>query len=175
VRVVIGEQADVETFGRLMAVTGVRDGFGIHSPGYYERAYACLARAGMACLFIATYEGQPLAGLMAFACGRKAWYMYGASGNEHRDRMPTYALQWAAMRWARSRGCKTYDLWGVPDEDQETLEAGFAERRDGLWGVYRNKRGFGGHLVRYAGAFDHVYNRPLHWLYCLALRARVRR
>ena len=88
--------------------------------------------------------------------------------------MPTYALQWAAIRWARSRGCTTYDLWGVPDEDTATLEAQFAERSDGLWGVYRNKRGFGGQLVRYAGAFDHVYNRPLYQLYRFALKLRER-
>ncbi|NIV29998.1 MAG: methicillin resistance protein, partial [Anaerolineae bacterium] len=50
-----------------------------------------------------------------------------------------------------------YDLWGVPDEDEATLEAGFTKRNDGLWGVYRFKRGFGGRLVRTAGAWDLVY------------------
>ncbi len=62
--------------------------------------------------------------------------------------MPTYLLQWEAMRWAKARGCAEYDLWGVPDADETTLEANFSERSDGLWGVYRFKRGFGGELKR---------------------------
>ena len=76
--------------------------------------------------------------------------------------MPTYLLQWEAMRWARERGCSAYDLWGVPDDEEETLESEFTQRSDGLWGVYRFKRGFGGRLVRAVGAWDLVY-APLRY------------
>jgi lipid II:glycine glycyltransferase (peptidoglycan interpeptide bridge formation enzyme) len=167
-----GERADLDVFNRLMAITGQRDGFGVRSPAYYERACEIFCGADQARLFIATFEGQPLAGLLALACGPKSWYIAGASGNAHREKMPAYALQWAAIQWAKARGCTSYDLYGVPDEDEETLEAHFTERRDGLWGVYRFKRGFGGRLVRYVGPWDRVYNRPLYWLYHLALKLR---
>jgi peptidoglycan pentaglycine glycine transferase (the first glycine) len=172
VRVFEGSRQDVDVFARLMDVTGERDSFGVHSLAYYRLAYDLFQPLDMARLFIARYEEQPIAGLMAFASGQKAWYMFGASGNEHRERMPNYALQWAAIRWARSRACHTYDLWGVPDAEEEVLEAQFTGRQDGLWGVYRFKRGFGGRLVRYVGAFDHVYNQALYRLYHLALRLR---
>jgi lipid II:glycine glycyltransferase (peptidoglycan interpeptide bridge formation enzyme) len=86
--------------------------------------------------------------------------------------MPNYLLQWEAMRWARSRGCEEYDLWGVPDEDEPTLEAGFAGRDDGLWGVYRFKRGFGGQLRRAAQSMDRVYNPLLYRAYLLRTAAR---
>lgn len=79
--------------------------------------------------------------------------------------MPTYAVQWAAMRWAKARGCTTYDLWGVPDEPEETLERHFTERNEGLWGVYRFKRGFGGQVVRTVGTADRVYNKLVYRLY----------
>ncbi len=102
---------------------------------------------------------------MAFANGKRAWYFYGASANEHRERMPTYLLQWEAMRWARSLGCTLYDMWGVPDEDEETLEANFTTRSAGLWGVYRFKRGFGGRLTRAASPWDRVYNPFLYGFY----------
>jgi lipid II:glycine glycyltransferase (peptidoglycan interpeptide bridge formation enzyme) len=94
---------------------------------------------------------------MVFARGPRAWYFYGASNDEERNRMPTYLLQWEAMRWAKARGCEEYDLWGVPDVDEATLEADFANRSDGLWGVYRFKRGFGGTLSRSVGAWDRSY------------------
>lgn len=172
VTIQIGSRENVTAFNRLMAVTGERDGFGVHSPEYYAQAYDLFAGQDMARLLIARYEGQPIGAVMALACGSKAWNMYSASGNEHREKMPNYALQWAAMLWAQERGCHSYDLWGVPDQPEEVLEAQFTDRSDGMWGLYRFKRGFGGQLVRYVGAFDFIYDRALYRLYSLALRLR---
>lgn len=152
--------SDIEVFIEMMTVTGERDDFGVHAAEYYRRAYELFHPLGMCELLIASYRGTPLAGLMVFAAGKRSWYLYGASNNKERNRMPTYLIQWEAMQWAKARGCTEYDLWGVPDYDEETLEAQFTERSDGLWGVYRFKRGFGGQLRRTAGAFDKVY-RPL--------------
>jgi lipid II:glycine glycyltransferase (peptidoglycan interpeptide bridge formation enzyme) len=74
------------------------------------------------------------------------------------------------MLWAREQGCRVYDLWGVPDEDAETLEAEFTQRSDGLWGVYRFKRGFGGRVTRSIGAWDLVYAPLRYRLYTTAVR-----
>jgi lipid II:glycine glycyltransferase (peptidoglycan interpeptide bridge formation enzyme) len=156
---------NIEAFHRMMLITSERDVFGVHSLEYYRRAYNLFHKAGMCEMLVAEYEGRPLAALMVFAHGKRAWYMYGASTDEERNRMPTYLLQWEAMRWAKARGCEEYDLWGIPDEDEPTLEADFETRRDGLWGVYRFKRGFGGEVRRAAGALDRVYNLPLYCLY----------
>lgn len=156
---------DLEGFHRLMQVTGGRDGFRVHSREYYRKAYELFHPAGLAELLLAEYEGNPLAALMVFAHGPRSWYLYGASNDEERNRMPTYLLQWRAMQWARERGCSEYDLWGVPDEDEEQLEAQFETRHDGLWGVYRFKRGFGGQLRRSAQALDRVYNPLAYRLY----------
>lgn len=76
--------------------------------------------------------------------------------------MPTYLLQWEAIRWARRRGCQVYDLWGVPDQPEPILEETFLDRSEGLWGVYRFKRGFGGEVRRTIGAWDRIY-RPLFY------------
>jgi lipid II:glycine glycyltransferase (peptidoglycan interpeptide bridge formation enzyme) len=157
-----GDAGDLASFNTLMAVTGERDSFGVHSPAYYQAAYELFTPGDHVALLIASYEGRDLAGVMAFAYGNTAWYLYGASSNEERQRMPNYGLQWEAIRWARERGCMTYDLWGIPDENEELLEAHFRERDDGLWGVYGFKRGFGGQVVRTVGAWDRVY-RPVLW------------
>jgi lipid II:glycine glycyltransferase (peptidoglycan interpeptide bridge formation enzyme) len=162
--VAVQPSGDVDAFYRLMEVTGRRESFGVHSRDYFRRAYEIFHPGGRCELFLAEYAGQPLAGLMVFARGSRAWYFYGASNEEERSRMPAYLLQWEAMRWARDRGCRSYDLWGVPDAEEETLEAGFQGRSDGLWGVYRFKRGFGGALVRSVGAWDRVY-LPVYPLY----------
>jgi lipid II:glycine glycyltransferase (peptidoglycan interpeptide bridge formation enzyme) len=158
---------DLQGFHRMMQTTGERDTFGVHTLEYYCDAYE-LFHPDSSCELLAAYhEGDVLAALMVFAAGQRAWYFYGASGNLKRHLMPTYLLQWEAMLWAKERGCSSYDLWGVPDQDEEFLEEHFNERQDGLWGVYRFKRGFGGTLIRSAGAFDRIYQKLPYLLYQL--------
>lgn len=160
--VIVRPSADLMQFYSLMETTGQRDQFGIHTIDYYHLAYELFHSRGEAELLVAEFEGDLLAALMAFAHGERAWYFYGASASQRRDLMPTYLIQWEAMRWARARGCTEYDLWGVPDADEQVLEAQFADRVDGLWGVYRFKRGFGGQLSRAAGPWDRVYQDSLY-------------
>ncbi len=161
-----GSAADVGTFYKLALVTAQRDGFGVHSLDYYQAAYDLFAPDRCA-LLIAEFEGEPLAALLAFCQGQEAYYFYGASANEQRHLMATYLIQWAAIHWAKNRGCTRYDLWGIPDADPATLEAEFEQRQDGLWGVYRFKRGFGGQWLQSIGAYDYVYNPLLYQLYRL--------
>ena len=163
---------DIESFHKMMLVTGGRDGFGVHSLEYYRRAYELFHPKGMCEILVAEYDGKPLAALFVARNGNRAYYLYGASTDEERNRMPTYLLQWEAMKWAKSRGCDEYDLWGVPDEDEATLESNFESRHDGLWGVYRFKRGFGGELKRAAQALDRVYNPLLYWAYLKFMKNR---
>jgi len=163
---------DIPGFHAMIQVTGGRDGFGVHSLEYYQRAYELFHPNGICELLVAEYEGRPLAALMVFAHGSRAWYVYGASNDQERNRMPAYLLQWEAIRWAKARGCEEYDLWGVPDEDEDALERDFETRNDGLWGVYRFKRGFGGELKRAAQALDRVYNPLLYKLYLWRMAGR---
>jgi len=163
---------DLDTFGKLIEVTGERDAFGVHTQDYYRRAYELFHPSGKCQLFLASYQGQPLAGLMAFASGERAWYLYGASNNQERNRMPTYLIQWEAIRWAKEHGCTSYDLWGVPDYPEQELEENFSKRSEGLWGVYRFKRGFGGELLRACSAWDKVYNRAAYLGYEMLVARR---
>jgi lipid II:glycine glycyltransferase (peptidoglycan interpeptide bridge formation enzyme) len=156
---------DLESFHQMMLVTAGRDGFGVHSYEYYKRAYELMYSKQMCEILLAEYEGKPLAALFVARNGNRAYYLYGASTDEERNRMPTYLLQWEAMKWAKARGCEEYDLWGVPDEDESVLEANFEKRHDSLWGVYRFKRGFRGELKRAVQAMDRVYNPLLYWAY----------
>ncbi len=165
--------ADFNQFFQLMEATGERDKFGVHSAEYYRDGWKTFASSppdcGSAALWLARFEGKIIAGVLVFAFGRESAYLYGASSDEHRREMPTYLLQWKAMEWARQQNAHYYDFWGIPDEvgagedEHEDLEN--KNIRDGLWGVYRFKQGFGGEVTRYAGAFDLVFNRPLYLLW----------
>ena len=166
-----GTLADVAKFNQLMQTTGDRNEFGVHDPHYYELAYE-LFMPDYGALILAEHEGDVLAGIMVFAVGDTAWYLYGASSNEKRNLRAAYGVQWEAIQWAKSRGCHYYDMWGIPDADEATLEAQFQERSDGLWGVYGFKRGWGGAVVRSAGAWDYTYNPLIYTAYKTALKLR---
>ena len=137
----------------MYAATSQRDGFTIHGLEYYRHVLQELCPVGMANLLLAHHEGELLAGIIVFSFGTKAQYMYGASSNHKRNLMAPYLVQWEGMRWAKEKGASLYDLWGIPDtlvEDED------------LWGVYRHKRGYGGTIVRYVGAFDLVRSPLQH-------------
>jgi lipid II:glycine glycyltransferase (peptidoglycan interpeptide bridge formation enzyme) len=161
----LGSSSDMPAFVRLMQETGVRDGFGTHTPMYYKTAYDLFAETNQVALWLAEYEERPLSAVMVFKHGHTCAYLYGASSNEERNRMPNYAVQWAAIQWAKEQGCHWYDLWGIPDAPEEELEANFTDRHDGLWGVYRFKRGFGGEIKHTVGATDQYYNKLVYRLY----------
>jgi lipid II:glycine glycyltransferase (peptidoglycan interpeptide bridge formation enzyme) len=145
-----GDLADLPAWYALFELTARRDGFTIHSLDYYRTVLEELGARNMAALLLAHHEGDLLAGIIVFLLGAKAQYMYGASSNQKRNLMAPYLLQWEGMRWARERGALIYDLWGIPDRLEESED---------LWGVYRHKRGYGGEMVRYIGAFDLVRSR----------------
>ena len=170
-----GVTADLPAIQTLLERTGLRDGFGVHAPEYYALATELFVPQGLATWLIAEHAGRILAAIAVFALGTKAWYMWGASSDSDRNLMPNHALQWAAIRWARDRGCRTYDLWGIPDEISEN-PAAYADPEnwgdDGLWGVYRFKQGFGGQVVRYTGAWDLPLSPAGYRLYRLALRVK---
>ena len=163
-------RSDLPAFFELMATTGDRDGFAVHSNEYYAAAFDLLA-PHHAVFLLATYQEQPLAAIVVAAAGDTAYYLWGASSDRERNRMPNHGLQWAGMQWARSRGATRYDFWGIPDEIGQ-LAAGMrggdgsgtpcdilpidVEKlpQEGLWGVYRFKQGFGGDAVRLVGTWD---------------------
>ncbi|MEZ4708221.1 MAG: peptidoglycan bridge formation glycyltransferase FemA/FemB family protein, partial [Caldilineaceae bacterium] len=184
-----GTRRDMAEFNRLMQITGQRDGFYVHSAAYFNTAFDLFAPHDAAFLF-AEYAGQVLASLAVFVTGQTAWYLWGASSNAERNRMPNHALQWAAIRWAKSRGATRYDLWGIPD-DVGKIVTGLAPHslvgvpaadlpldlqqapNNELWGVYRLKQGFGGNVVRYVGAWDLPLDTVGHRLYGFGLSTRA--
>jgi len=140
----------------LYRETALRDGFVIRPLSYYRDAWNSFIERGLAQPLIAEVAGDAVAMVILFRFGERAWYMYGASRDRHRDKMPNHLLQWQAIRWAKAASCSVYDLWGAPDE----LDEG-----DPLWGVYRFKQGFGAAWVRHIGAYDAPTSRLGYWLY----------
>jgi len=159
-----GKVNDLPMLYDLYRQTGERDDFLIRPYSYYGTLWQEFLEANLAHVLIAEYEDKAIAHVVLFHFGQKCWYFYGASSNEERNRMPNYALQWEAMKWAKQNGYSIYDMWGAPNIFDES---------DGMWGVFQFKRGFRGIVTRHIGAWDYA---PRQWLYRLYVEAvpRVR-
>lgn len=138
----------LDAFHQLMQTTGARDHFLVRDRAYFEQLLKALGENAV--LYLAYLEDIPIAGSLAVFYGDKAWYLYGASANEHRDAMPNYLLQWRMILEALERGCGIYDFRGVP---------GTGRPDDPLYGLYRFKKGFSGEHTRFTGLFAY-YHKP---------------
>lgn len=155
VRLRRAEPAELPAFTALMAATAARQAFTAHPAGYYADTLRWFGQPGSAAaLLLAEAEQGVLAGALMVSCGATAFYLHAASSDLGRHCHAPQALVLACMRWARDQGCRLLDLWGVPDRPLDQLEAQVGRRHDGLWGVYRFKRGFGGRLQRRAGTWE---------------------
>jgi lipid II:glycine glycyltransferase (peptidoglycan interpeptide bridge formation enzyme) len=176
----VGTQADFAMLYKMYAETSVRDGFVIRDEAYYKTVWQTFS-AGVPSLvsspqslipnsreaslwdqfpstepLIAEVDGEPVAAIFVFYFAGRAYYVYGMSRDVHREKMPSYLLQWEAIKRARAKGCAVYDLWGAPDVFDEG---------DSMWGVYRFKEGLGGEVVRTLGAWDYAPNPFWYKLY----------
>lgn len=140
-------QDGVDNFYKIYIDTAKRDTFIIHPFDYYKKVVEIMAEKGMVHIFLAYYNDIPIAGVYIFSFGCKTWYMYGASSNEYRNLMPNQALHWEVIKWAKVKGYKIYDLWGIPVNPHP---------KHPLYGVYRFKKGFGGELKKFVGMHDLV-------------------
>lgn len=161
--------AGLDGWYRLHCGMARRQGITRHSRRYFGELFATAAaypgRRPRLLLLMAEYAGEQVAGIVVSLFGRRARYLYGASSDRHRQAMPNYRLQWAAMRLAREAGCHTYDLFGIPRSADPALP---------MAGLYRMKTGFGGTIVHRAPAYDAALNRPRYAAFRLAETARAR-
>jgi lipid II:glycine glycyltransferase (peptidoglycan interpeptide bridge formation enzyme) len=159
----VGALDDLAMLYKMYAETSVRDGFVIRDEGYYKTVWQTFMSSNVDKLessqvstfqpsnlptcepLIAEVDGEPVAAIFVFYFAGRAYYVYGMSRNLHREKMPTYLLQWEAMKRAMAKGGTVYDLWGAPEVFDES---------DSMWGVYRFKEGLGGKVVRTLGAWD---------------------
>jgi len=155
-----GGPADFALIGEMYRETAARDGFAIRPLDYYLDIWNAFYKNGMAQPLLAEFEGQAIAAVVLVRYGRRVIYMYGASTDQERQRMPNHLLQWEAIRWAKAQGAAVYDFWGAPDHFDET---------DRMWGVWRFKKGFNGQVVRHIGAWDYPTRPVLYWLYTVAM------
>lgn len=133
---IANDELSVTAFLDLSHETASRDGITLHPDSYYRTMLAVLKKEGMAELFLTEWSGKILVANIVVRYGDTATYLHGASSGEDRNVMAPFLAQWEQIRWAKQRGARWYDFWGIapPGADEHHPWAG----------ITRLKRGFGG-------------------------------
>ncbi|MBI3109907.1 peptidoglycan bridge formation glycyltransferase FemA/FemB family protein [Candidatus Daviesbacteria bacterium] len=149
---------DIDDFYKLQKETAKRQGFVEFDKKFLKEQFKVFAQDRKVLLFTAYLGTKMLAQAFIIFYGQEADYHYGASTPDGRIYPGAYLIQWGAIKEAKKRGMKRYNLWGVAPEDQKNHR---------FYGVSVFKRGFGGEDVQYMHARDLVIDPlkyKLNWL-----------
>ncbi|MCG8571315.1 MAG: peptidoglycan bridge formation glycyltransferase FemA/FemB family protein [Spirochaetes bacterium] len=153
VKVQVGKPQDVQSFYDLLQITTSRDGFKGNTKFYYAEMIKKLPQSR---ILIATHENDLLAAGIFTYTPQQALYYYGASSNHKRNLMAPYLLQWEAIKFGKSLGCKIYDFLGIADPENP---------EDSLQGVTEFKLKFGENITQFNPSYCIYNNKGLYSLY----------
>ncbi len=139
---------DAAVFYQLMVQTGQRQGFSVRPQAYFEQLLTLLYTHNLGGSIIASYQDKPLACLIISFYDGVASYLYGASSLEHRETMAPYLAHWEAIKLAKARHCRTYDLLAIAPVDKPNHK--YAD-------LTRFKEQFGGARIQLIGSWDLIF------------------
>jgi peptidoglycan pentaglycine glycine transferase (the first glycine) len=162
--VVVKEVRDEKGFNEFLELffeTTRRQGYYGHTKKFHEIVWKNM-KEEISHLFIAYFEGKPLAAFELFYFNNVLYYPYGGTSNENRNVMAPNLLMWEAMKFGMNHKAKYFDMWGANDPASKEAESGYARFKEGYGGTYREM----------IGSFDLVINRLQYKIYLLSYGLR---
>ena len=153
-------QKYVDAFLKLTREMATRNGIATHSEDYYHKMMESFPQDSLK-IYVAEYDGKIIAANLVLFFGSTATYLHGASGNENRNVMAPFFLQWQAILDARENGCTFYDFGGV-----QTAGVDHQMHSD-LVGVTNFKLGFAPETkpIEFPGSYDIIVNPRAYAIY----------
>ena len=151
-------------FSDLYFKTTSRQDYRGHDQSYHKTVWNELKNS-VAHILIARFNHKPLAAYELFRFKNRLYYPYGGSSHEHRDVMSSNLLMWEAIKFAKNKGCKYFDMWGAasPNAPTNDVYAGFT----------RFKEGYNGRFVEWSGSWDLVINYRNYAIYTILHKIRT--
>jgi len=149
-----GSENDIENFINLYKETTKRNKFKSLSSNYLRKLIHESKKEQKGLLFLAEYENKPLAAAIVIFFGDRATYFFGASSSKDREKMAPYKLHWEIIKYAKNKGYRWYDFWGISPDP--------IDKKHGWHHLSQFKRKFDGEQIDFIGAYDFVYNEKLY-------------
>ncbi len=164
----------VERFFQLYAHTSERADFSGRDLNYFQQLVTMLAKHRAGEVVVISKDDQDLSAMIISYYPGLASYLYGGSGGD-RSLMAPYLMHWQAIKRAKERQCKIYDLLAVaPPADTEALADKPDQETHRYAQLTRFKTQFGGQTVRLLGSWDLVHKPFWYRIYQIIERRRRR-
>jgi serine/alanine adding enzyme len=172
------DESDVDALHRMLVATTERKTFDYHTAAYYRTMWRLFGDGAR--LLVGELDGEVVAASLILAWGSTGLYLFAGSTRKGLESRAGHLLQWHAIRWAKERGMRTWDLWGIADargKMDQLRRQGIAEdspemalleseaQQDPKSGLERFKKGWGGYVVRTVPAYDRVFIPPAYWFW----------
>lgn len=149
VRVIAASPEMLPVFYDLYRQTARRNRFPPGDYGHFSALFSASSGSSEILFLLAAKGDDILAGAIIAISGKTAVYLFGASSNQHRNLMGSYAVQWDGIVSARAKGCISYDMGSVSP---------VADPGHPFYGMYRFKTGFGGRVIHRGGSWDYPFD-----------------
>ncbi len=146
------DPAEISILSRLLQGVGERDHFTPQDEAHLKGQLA----AGFATLYLAEYEGQPIAAALVYDYDGVRYYAHAATDDEHRKLMAGTVLLVQMILDAQAAGMKTFDFWGITTSE---------DHNHPWYGFTQYKKSFGGQQVDYSGTWDLPIKRMRYRIY----------
>lgn len=160
-----GSEADLPIFNHLKDIQSARLGYARRGEGYYRELWSALSPRGHIELFVAEYDGKPIAAQLAIPFGDTCHHMERPWSGEYGRLKPNELLKWEVIRWAKSEGYRFADLEGIEPQVADAVLSGEGVPDDPKYSASRFKLKFGGQVIVDPPSFDYVYNPVLRFAY----------
>lgn len=140
----------VKTFYEIEVKHAQRQKFIAFSEDFLTKQFAAFAKNDEVIMYTAKKDGEILAQNFMIFYGDECSYHYGTSTDLGTKYSAAPLLHMEAMREARNRGIKRYNLWGI---------VGLDETKHRFYGVSEFKRSFGCQELKYTPAHDMILNK----------------
>ena len=135
---------DIEALLPLLHDIAGRNHIAVHSDDYLNKQATSLLPDHGSLHFI-DLDGQTISGALLFEDEETAYYAHAGTAAQHYKLQANTALVGEMIAYAKNRGKKQFDLYGIaPNDDSH-------HRWAGITGF---KAGFGGEIVRYNPTYD---------------------
>ena len=145
---------ELNSFKQITASTSERRHFSDKSLDYYETMYDLFAKKDEVKFIIAEINDKkpiPVAAAMFMTYGDEVIYLFSGSDEKYmKEYNAQYAIQWYMIKYAIKNNFKRYNFYGIQ---------GLPDPNKPGYGIYKFKKGFGGHVVELIGAYELPLNR----------------
>lgn len=148
--------ADFDIFWKMYEETVKEKQFVSYSKKYYKTQFDTFKENGNYAVYLAKEGNDPIVASLIAYDTKSAYYLHTgrryveSKASKHASKV----LVWEAMKDAKALGKESFNLYGIAKNDNSILDP---------WaGLTEFKKGFGGQIVEYVGAFDYPLT-PNYW------------